>query len=454
MNIKRNNIFYYVVGNAIPRFISYVFLPILSFFLSKNDLGIYDLFIATISLLTPIISFQIADACYRWSFEEINTDDIIITVLVFSILSHIIPLLLTLFIIYFFSINLNTLFVYSIFLTSFTSVLQGMARTMNQIKVYAASFLLNSFTIIIFTAFFFYFGTINISSVLKAYIFSNLVSVLFLLLALKLDKRIISGKYDGKMLVKLIDYSLPLIPNAVSWWLVSMANRYLITFSLGVEANANFAVASRIPSFILFLNSIFLLVLQDLVFKKNNLNEAEANYTKLFTAFFNIQLSIAILIIAFNKYLVRLMFADMYLETHKLIPYILIGVLLTNFSSFWGTFYLLEKKTKTILMTTIYGGGANIFFSYLLVDYLGILAPAIGTIIGFGIIWIIRIQYINKYKIISFEYTKIIPIICLFVFILMLTYLENSIFEIGTRVLSVGIFSFYNYPFLKKLFVK
>lgn len=106
MNIKRNNIFYYVVGNAIPRFISYVFLPILSFFLSKNDLGIYDLFIATISLLTPIISFQIADACYRWSFEEINTDDIIITVLVFSILSHIIPLLLTLFIIYFFSINL------------------------------------------------------------------------------------------------------------------------------------------------------------------------------------------------------------------------------------------------------------------------------------------------------------------------------------------------------------
>lgn len=73
---------------------------------------------------------------------------------------------------------------------------------------------------------------------------------------------------------EMLKYSIPLIPNAFMWWIISASNRFFILYFVGVEANGLFAVANKIPSFLSILYAIFFklgkyLQLKNLILKTN-----------------------------------------------------------------------------------------------------------------------------------------------------------------------------------------
>ena len=49
-----------------------------SFYISPADMGVYDLIVSSITLLQPIIIFQINDGIYRWLLENPEDKDSII----------------------------------------------------------------------------------------------------------------------------------------------------------------------------------------------------------------------------------------------------------------------------------------------------------------------------------------------------------------------------------------
>jgi O-antigen/teichoic acid export membrane protein len=60
-----NKLFYYAVGTFGSKVIYFLLVPFYSFFLSKSELGFYDLILASLTILTPIITIQVSDAVYR-----------------------------------------------------------------------------------------------------------------------------------------------------------------------------------------------------------------------------------------------------------------------------------------------------------------------------------------------------------------------------------------------------
>ena len=60
-----NKLFYYAVGTFGSKVIYFLLVPFYSFFLSKSELGIYDLILASLTIITPIITVQISEAVYR-----------------------------------------------------------------------------------------------------------------------------------------------------------------------------------------------------------------------------------------------------------------------------------------------------------------------------------------------------------------------------------------------------
>lgn len=53
----------------------------------------------------------------------------------------------------------------------------------------------------------------------------------------------------------MVLYSLPLIPNAILWWVMQVSDRYILTLFLGVAANGLYTVAAKIPNQILWDNT-------------------------------------------------------------------------------------------------------------------------------------------------------------------------------------------------------
>ena len=60
-------------------------------------------------------------------------------------------------------------------------------------------------------------------------------------------------------------YSIPLIPNSISWFLINIANKYIILSKLGISDNGIYALSTRFPTIIGVISSVFILAWQDFI---------------------------------------------------------------------------------------------------------------------------------------------------------------------------------------------
>ena len=69
-----NKLIYYGIGTFGSKVIYFLLVPFYSFFLSKSELGIYDLILASLTIITPIITIQISEAVYRELLDPNTTN--------------------------------------------------------------------------------------------------------------------------------------------------------------------------------------------------------------------------------------------------------------------------------------------------------------------------------------------------------------------------------------------
>ncbi len=76
-----SNAIVYVLGTFGSKLLSFLLIPFFSFYLTKEELGTYDLIITTLFLLVPFASMKIMDASYRWLMDEKKRLDLVIMLL-------------------------------------------------------------------------------------------------------------------------------------------------------------------------------------------------------------------------------------------------------------------------------------------------------------------------------------------------------------------------------------
>ena len=55
----------------------------------------------------------------------------------------------------------------------------------------------------------------------------------------------------------MLAYSIPLVPNAIMWWIINSSDKYLILYYLSAEENGLFAISTKIPMIINIVYQIF-----------------------------------------------------------------------------------------------------------------------------------------------------------------------------------------------------
>lgn len=86
---------------------------------------------------------------------------------------------------------------------------------------------------------------------------SNLVSILFLVSAVKIPRYIRLGEKDTNQLKAMLLFSIPMIPNTLSWWFVNISARYILVWFCGAGVAGLFTAASKLPSVVHLMSTIF-----------------------------------------------------------------------------------------------------------------------------------------------------------------------------------------------------
>lgn len=97
----------------------------------------------------------------------------------------------------------------------------------------------------------------GVVALLQGVLISQIITIILILLfekRLRVYKRTVDRKEIQK---EMLRYSVPLVPSALSWWVISASDRYVIRWILGSASNGIYAVAHKFPSILQIMFTMF-----------------------------------------------------------------------------------------------------------------------------------------------------------------------------------------------------
>ena len=397
----------YLSGKLFVQALSIISIPIMTRLLVPKDYGILAVFSSIISLFSVLLGLVIRGSVNRYYFEENSKDNFgeflgsnLIFILIYNLFAISFLYVFKNIIADFFKISVYLFFI-SI-LISFLNIPDGIfftyLRATKQSKRYSFILIIKSILLLVITIVWVYslkenryygkiYSIIIITAVFAVYMIYNLV---------KLSK----FKFKLEYIKYSIRYSIPLIPHALSNFILSFFDRIIINQLTGAKNAGLYSFAYNVGTLMVIvtgsMNTAWLPIFYENLTNKNfiKIKKLAYNYSKYiyFTA---------IGLILFSKEVVSLMADEKYHTALPIVPIIIISHVLVFLYTLYVNYVFYRKKTILISLITLFVSGINIGLNYWLIPIYGYIAAAYTTLISYFLLFLfhfLNLKYILKEK--------------------------------------------------------
>lgn len=383
------------------KLLSFFLVPLYTSVLSTAEYGIYDLFNTTIGLLIPILTIDIQEAVLRYALDkDQNPNDVFkIGAKFFWIGSAIVSILIGL---NYFIGGFSILQRYSIqFLVMYaTSSLNGIvcyyARGVGDVKEISISGVLASIVSISCNIVFLLGLKIGLLGYFYATILGSTFQILYLCTRLHVWKNVFPRRVNTVLQRDMIQYSSPMVANAISWWVNNASDRYVVTGIAGIAANGIYSVSYKIPSIISVLQSIFGQAWSISAVEELDIEDKSGFYINVYNLYNFILVFSCSGLIFLNKPIAKILFANEFYQAWEYSPFLMISVVFSGMSAFVGGLFSALKKSKAFAQTSVVTAIVNTVGNIILVFLMGPLGAAISTAASYFLMWLLRIRLIRK----------------------------------------------------------
>lgn len=393
------NSFVFAIGTMGSKLILLLLVPLYTYYLTTEEYGITDLIITTTSLLFPIISANIFDSVLRFVMEKDESKEKVITnaffvsligIGIFFVLYPFIRIVVS-------DVSLVNYFYIILIFQIFQTILGQFTRAVGEVRSFALNGIVMAIVTGVSNVILLTFFQLGIDGYLISIILSNVISIFYLSLKVKILSQIHFSLIDYAFIKKMLKYCIPIIPNSIMWWLINASNRYFILFFVGASANGIYAVANKIPNILSLVGTVFYQAWQLSAIEEYKNKNNSIFYSKIFGIYSAVLLLGSSFIILLSRFIMQVFMAEQYYEGWKVIPFLLLSVVFSSLSSFLGANYLAAKQTNGVFKTSMYGGLVSLILNAILVPSMGIQGSAIGTMISFALMCYIRLIDTKKF---------------------------------------------------------
>lgn len=254
-----------------------------------------------------------------------------------------------------------------------------------------------------------------------------------------------------EVMKKLLKYSWPMVPNNLSSWVLKISDRMVISFFLGVEANAVYAVANKIPNILNVARGTFVMAWQENATIASKDKDATEYYSKVFDTTFSLVIGMTAVLIAMTPFLFKLFIKGDYSEAYFQMPILFIGVFFGCMSAFQGGIYVAYMKTKSVGITTMLAAVCNLLLDLLLVKKIGITAGSVSTLLSYLLLYLYRMFDVLKIQRIEYRYKKLILESCVIILMSYLCFLRKNVTNVVNIFIGIIFCIIINRTFLKSL---
>lgn len=389
------------VGKMCTQFVSFLLLPLYTALLVPSEFGIVDLFNTYISLLTPICNWQLENGLFRFMIDCRNNHDkqktlfstIVITnmfqvgcYLVFFVLAQ-----------GFISSEYKFFLAADVVVNIFLNTMLQFPRGMGKNSIYSiASFLSATITVVL---------NVVLIAVLRygalgmfvATLLAKALTCVYLLCAMKTWRYFSFRNFNKKVLKEVLRYSVPLVPNQLSWWVVGASDRSIVSHFISVAANGIYTVANKFSTVFITFYNVFNLSWTESVSLHMNDDDRDNFLTDIINTMFNLFAAIDVGIIAIMPFMFNIMINEQYAEAYFQIPILMVAVLFQVVVGLYSVIYVALKKSVEIAKTSLWAAIINVTVDIILIRTIGLYAASISTLVAYAAMAIYRYFDVKRY---------------------------------------------------------
>lgn len=440
------------IGKLSTQIVSFLLLPLYTAKLSTEEFGTYDFFVTLSVFLLPIITLLMEESMFRFL---IDADDLkskkrtITATIVYTAVGTVIFTILAAIIMGIIHYEYAVIFIIFIISNILLGLSNALSRGMGKVNLYSLSnFILGVITIILNILFIVTFK-LGVNGLLWSNIIANTATAVIMFYKLHLPQFVSKKDFSRETLGKMIRYSAPLVPNNLSWVIISLSDRLMLTQMMGADANGIYAVANKFPNIVYTCYGFFSTAWKESaarILKEENKSQYYNSIYKDVKFFLK---AIVLGLIAIMPLAFPLLVNESYNDAYKYIPILIISIYYTNMSNFYGGIFTAYKNTKIMGSTTAVAAVINIVINIIFIPKFGIYAATFSTLISNMVVYFYRRYKIMDYIKLKEKFNYVFWI--LLVITLITYYKNNMILNIIVFLLVVAYCIFTNKNFIMRV---
>lgn len=389
------------IGKICTQMVTFFLLPVYTALLSTEEFGIVDLLNTLVSLCIPIVTFQIEQALFRHLIDcrenESEIQNIISTTVITTILQSILYLLIFCIIAPLIHNQYKYFLATNVIACIFSSIMLQTSRGLGDNKKYAIGSFITALTTVILNILFIVVFKWGAYGMLLATLIGHIVCSVYIFVIKKVYKYIKIKSYSKKIVKKLWKYSIPLIPNAISWWIFNSSDRIIVSYILGIGQNGILSASYKFSNVYITIYNIFNMTWTESASLHVNDNDNSEFFSKIINTTLKFFSAICFGIISFMPFIFPLMINEKFGDAYNQIPILMLSSLFNVLVGLISVIYIAKKDTKAVARTSILAATINLIVNLVLIKFIGLYAASISTLVAYFTMSIYRLYDVKKY---------------------------------------------------------
>ena len=419
------------LGNMSTKLVSFFLLPLYTSILSTAEYGTVDYVISISTFCVPFISMLMDESMFRFLIDckteqeknrVISTSMVIILIggILFGVVAY--PVLKI--VRYQYAFFLIAYVISSVVSAMMNALLRGIGRTAQ----YAICNFLTSVLILILNVVFIaglYWG---VEGMLLSSIIAHVLVPLIYVFRLRLWKYFDRSAVNRPLAKEMIRYSIPLIPNKLSWSIINLSDRIIIMNVIGSDVAGLYAVSHKFPNLMDTVYGFFYQSWKESSARAIRAGNPDAFYNKIYQYLKDAMYAVVLVMTAFMPLAFHVLINGKFGSAILYVPILLLGTYFANISGFYGGIFTAYKDTRIMGTTTIAAAAINFIVNIVLIWKFGLWAAALSTLIANLVVYVYRKHRVKKY--IRLEENTRKRILALISTVLVLTCFYSSLFTL------------------------
>ncbi len=392
------------IGTFGSKLLNFLLMPFYTAWLTTAEYGAAEMVSSVANFLIPIACIGISTGIFRFAAEREADQRVVFSssvALLFVGLGIFLALSPLLLLIEYFRTYACLIVLYVLF-ADLQAVCAQYVRAADRTALFAGQGVLNTLLTVACNVLFLAVLDLGMEGYVLSVIIGNLLTTVFIVWRAKLWRLFSISQVDRALMMRLLRFSLPLVPTTLCWLITDLSDRAMVTYFWGDGINGIYSAAYKIPTIVNLVAGIFLQAWQFSAVAESGDDEVCSRfYSKVFGAYLSLVMIGSAGLILLSRFLSSLLLNVAYFEAWRFMPVLLCAVAAETVVSFLASVYFVKKKSNHSFVTALVGAIANVILNLILIPKTGAIGAAIATLVSYLLVMILRL--IDVPRMLSFK---------------------------------------------------